>query len=133
VIAFGARTIGESQPKYLNSPETPLFQKGRILYGISQARESSSQQKEIIVTEGYMDVIALAEAGIANAVAPLGTALTEDQINELWRLGKEPFICFDGDEAGLQAAVRAADRAFVHFKTRPFVVFFNVTSRGRPR
>ena len=111
VIAFGARTIGESQPKYLNSPETPLFQKGRILYGISQARESSSQQKEIIVTEGYMDVIALAEAGIANAVAPLGTALTEDQINELWRLGKEPFICFDGDEAGLQAAVRAADRA----------------------
>ena len=111
VIAFGARTIGESQPKYLNSPETPLFQKGRILYGISQARESSSQQKEIIVTEGYMDVIALAEAGITNAVAPLGTALTEDQINELWRLGKEPFICFDGDEAGLQAAVRAADRA----------------------
>ena len=111
VIAFGARTIGESQPKYLNSPETPLFQKGRILYGISQARESSSQQKKIIVTEGYMDVIALAEAGIANAVAPLGTALTEDQINELWRLGKEPFICFDGDEAGLQAAVRAADRA----------------------
>ncbi len=111
VIAFGARTIGESQPKYLNSPETPLFQKGRILYGISQARESSSQQKKIIVTEGYMDVIALAEAGIANAVAPLGTALTEDQINELWRLGKEPFICFDGDEAGLRAAVRAADRA----------------------
>jgi len=111
VIGFGARTIGDSQPKYLNSPETPLFHKGRILYGSAQARESSSKYGEIIVTEGYMDVIALANSGITNVVAPLGTALTEDQINELWRLGKEPFICFDGDQAGMKAAVRAADRA----------------------
>jgi len=111
VIGFGARTIGDSQPKYLNSPETPLFHKGRILYGSAQARESSSKYGEIIVTEGYMDVIALANSGITNVVAPLGTALTEDQINELWRLGKEPFICFDGDQAGMKAAVRASDRA----------------------
>jgi DNA primase len=111
VIAFGARTIGDGQPKYLNSPETPLFQKGSILYGAAQAMESVTKSGEVIVTEGYMDVIALANAGIMNVVAPLGTALTEGQINELWRLAREPFVCFDGDSAGLRAAARAADRA----------------------
>lgn len=110
VIGFGGRTFGNSEPKYLNSPETSLFEKGRILYGSAQAREVAHKKKEILVVEGYMDVIALAEAGISNVVAPLGTALTEDQIRELWRLAKEPCVCFDGDEAGLRAAFRASER-----------------------
>ena len=111
VIAFGGRTLGDGQPKYLNSPDTPLFQKGRVLYGLAQAREPASKAGEVIVAEGYMDVIALAQGGFPNAVAPLGTALTEDQITELWRLAREPLVCFDGDAAGQKAAARAADRA----------------------
>jgi DNA primase len=111
VIAFGGRILGAGQPKYLNSPDTPLFQKGRILYGLAQAREAASKAGEVIVAEGYMDVIALAQGGFPNAVAPLGTALTEDQITELWRLAREPLVCFDGDTAGQKAAARAADRA----------------------
>ena len=79
-VAFGGRVLGEGEPKYLNSPETPLFHKGHIVYGFSQARPSASDKAEIIIAEGYMDVIALAQAGITNAVAPLGTALTENQI-----------------------------------------------------
>ena len=111
VIAFGGRTLGDGQPKYLNSPDTPLFHKGRVLYGLAQAREPASKAGEVIVAEGYMDVIALAQGGFPNAVAPLGTALTEDQITELWRLAREPLVCFDGDVAGQKAAARAADRA----------------------
>lgn len=110
VIAFGGRTLGDGQPKYLNSPDTPLFHKGRVLYGLAQAREPASKAGEVIVAEGYMDVIALAQGGFPNSVAPLGTALTEDQISELWRLAKEPVVCFDGDEAGRRAAARAAER-----------------------
>lgn len=111
VIAFGGRTLGDGQPKYLNSPDTPLFHKGRVLYGLAQAREPASKAGEVIVAEGYMDVIALSQGGFPNAVAPLGTALTEDQITELWRLAPEPLVCFDGDAAGQKAAARAADRA----------------------
>ena len=111
VIAFGGRILGDGQPKYLNSPDTPLFQKGRVLFGLAQARESASKAGEVIVAEGYMDVIALAQGGFPNVVAPLGTALTEDQITELWRLSREPLVCFDGDAAGQKAAARAADRA----------------------
>jgi DNA primase len=110
VIAFGGRTLGDGQPKYLNSPDTPLFHKGRVLYGLAQAREAASKAGEVIVAEGYMDVIALAQGGFPHAVAPLGTALTEDQITELWRLAREPIVCFDGDAAGQKAAARAADR-----------------------
>jgi DNA primase len=111
IIAFGGRTMGDGQPKYLNSPETPLFQKGRTLYGLAQAMRPARDSGEIIVAEGYMDVIALAQAGFAQAVAPLGTALTESQIEELWRLVPEPTLCFDGDTAGERAAARAAERA----------------------
>jgi DNA primase len=111
VIAFGGRVIGEGQPKYLNSPETPLFQKGRVLYGWAAARASAAKEPSAIVTEGYMDVIALNRAGFGTAVAPLGTALTEAQIEELWKLAPEPILCFDGDAAGERAALRAADRA----------------------
>jgi len=111
IIAFGGRVIGEGQPKYLNSPETPLFQKGRVLYGWAAARASAAKEPSAIVTEGYMDVIALHRAGFATAVAPLGTALTEAQLEELWKLAPEPILCFDGDAAGERAALRAADRA----------------------
>lgn len=111
VIAFGGRALGESKAKYLNSPDTPLFHKGRVLYNLARARKAAHDTGELLVTEGYMDVIALAEGGFPAAVAPLGTALTEEQIEELWRLAAEPTLCFDGDAAGQRAALRAAERA----------------------
>ena len=111
IIAFGGRILGDGQPKYLNSPDTPLFHKGRVLYGWAAAREAAREAGTVIVTEGYTDVIALARAGFAHAVAPLGTALTEEQIVELWRMADEPILCFDGDNAGQRAAFRAAERA----------------------
>ncbi len=111
VIAFGGRIIGDGEPKYLNSPETPLFHKGRVLFGLSHAQKVAREKNEIIVVEGYMDVIGLAQAGFANAVAPLGTALTEEQIELLWRVAQEPILCFDGDAAGARAASRAAQVA----------------------
>ena len=109
VIAFGGRLLGEGRPKYLNSPETPVFQKSSVLYGLSLARQAA--RDTIIITEGYMDVIALHQAGFANAVAPLGTALTERHMESVWRLVSDPILCFDGDEAGQRAALRAAERA----------------------
>jgi DNA primase len=110
VIAFGGRVIGDGQPKYLNSPDTPIFDKGRTLYGAHLARAAPRSAQVPIVTEGYMDVIALHQAGFAGAVAPLGTAVTETQLLELWRLGDRPVLCFDGDTAGRRAALRALDR-----------------------
>lgn len=109
-IAFGGRLLGEGQPKYLNSPETPLFEKGQCLYGWSHALRPAREGGRLLVAEGYMDVIALTAAGLP-AVAPLGTALTESQILSLWRLVPEPILCFDGDAAGARAASRAAQRA----------------------
>ena len=109
VIAFGGRLLGEGQPKYLNSPKTSVFQKGSVLYGLSLARQAA--RGTIIITEGYMDVIALHQAGFANAVAPLGTALTEWHMESVWRLVPDPILCLDGDEAGQRAALRAAERA----------------------
>lgn len=112
VVAFGGRTMAADNPaKYLNSPDTPLFHKGRLLYNLARARKAAHEAGTVIVVEGYMDVIALAEAGFAHAVAPLGTALTEEQIGELWKLAPEPILCFDGDSAGAGAAMRAAERA----------------------
>jgi DNA primase len=108
IIAFGGRALGESKAKYLNSPETALFHKGRVLYNLARARQAAHDSGELIVTEGYMDVIALSQAGFPGAVAPLGTALTEAQIAELWRLAREPVICLDGDAAGRRAGLRAA-------------------------
>jgi len=110
VIAFGARTLGDGQPKYLNSPETPLFHKGSTLYGLAHAAEGARSQGIVLAAEGYMDVIALHQAGFGYAVAPLGTALTEEQIEALWRLADEPVLCFDGDAAGQRAMSRAAER-----------------------
>ncbi len=111
VIAFGGRVLGDAKPKYLNSPDTPIFHKGRVLYGLSWARAAMTKKADLIVTEGYMDVIALNRAGFEGAVAPLGTALTEGQLEEIWRLSAEPILCFDGDAAGQRAAARALDRA----------------------
>ena len=110
VIAFGGRVMDKSQPKYLNSPETPIFNKRRILYNLNYAREKGFEAKKLIVCEGYMDVIAMDKYGIGYAVAPLGTALTEDQIQEAWKVVNEPICCFDGDNAGIKAAMRSIDR-----------------------
>jgi len=111
VISFGGRTLGDGQPKYVNGPETALFAKRRTLYGLDQAREAVRSGAALVVVEGYMDVIALAQAGLGGAVAPLGTAVTEEQLEELWRLAPAPVLCFDGDAAGSRAAARAADLA----------------------
>ena len=116
VIAFGGRTMGDEQPKYLNSPDTPLFEKGRVLYAWAAARANlartgGGEPLPVIVVEGYMDVIALHRAGFGTAVAPLGTALTEAHLHELWRLSPEPVLCFDGDTAGQRAMLRALHRA----------------------
>src|SRR3954469_2958598 len=111
VIGFGGRIIGEGEPKYLNSPQTALFDKGRTLYNLERAGPASRTARRLIVVEGYMDVIALDRAGIPEVVAPNGTALTEGQLERLWRLDPSPILCFDGDNAGRKAAIRAATRA----------------------
>jgi DNA primase len=111
-IAFGGRAMAaDARAKYLNSPETPLFDKGRTLYNLGPAREALAKSGPLIVAEGYMDVIALDQAGFRAAVAPLGTAITEDQVRLLWRLDPEPVIALDGDTAGLRAGHRLADLA----------------------
>ncbi|MEQ5786736.1 DNA primase [Erythrobacter sp. NFXS35] len=113
VIAFGGRILDkrEGVAKYLNSPDTDLFDKGRTLYNLHRAAPASRQTGRVVVVEGYMDVIALANAGIADVVAPLGTALTEMQLELLWRMTEVPVLCFDGDAAGQRAAMRAVTRA----------------------
>lgn len=114
VIAFGGRILDKDKkdaPKYLNSPDTPLFDKGRTLYNLHRAGPAARQSGRMIVVEGYMDVIALAAAGFPEAVAPLGTALTEHQLALLWRVVETPILCFDGDAAGQRAAMRAIARA----------------------
>ncbi|WP_454797124.1 DNA primase [Novosphingobium lindaniclasticum] len=114
VIAFGGRILAKDKtdaPKYLNSPDTPLFDKGRTLYNLHRAAPAARQSGRMVVVEGYMDVIALAAAGFGECVAPLGTALTEQQIEMLWRHVETPILCFDGDAAGQRAAMRAVTRA----------------------
>ncbi|GAA0774884.1 DNA primase [Roseibium denhamense] len=118
VVAFGGRTmLPDGQPKYLNSPETPLFHKGVMLFNAHRAREPAFKAQEAVVVEGYMDAIALYQAGIRHVVASLGTAFTEDQILRLWKFAPEPVICFDGDAAGVSAAHRAIDRIFPVLKS----------------
>ena len=110
-ISFGGRTLGDGQPKYVNGPETALFSKRRTLFGLDLAREAARAGATVLAVEGYMDVIALHQAGLTGALAPLGTALTGEQLEELWRLSPCPVLCFDGDAAGARAAARAADLA----------------------
>lgn len=124
VIAFGGRALEKDVPaKYLNSPETPLFHKGHTLFNAARARSAAHDRDRVIVVEGYMDVVALAEAGFAETVAPLGTALTEDQIKLLWRFAPEPTLCFDGDSAGRKAADRAVEVALPWLKPGQSVAF----------
>jgi len=112
VIAFGGRALDPEAPaKYLNSPETPIFHKGATLYNISSARAAAHKGAAVIAVEGYVDVIAMVSAGFEAAVAPLGTALTEEQLGLLWKMADEPTLCFDGDAAGRRASYRAADIA----------------------
>ncbi len=111
-IAFGGRTLQpDGKPKYLNSPETPLFHKGACLYNHHRARAAAHVSNRVIAVEGYVDVIAMHSAGFADTVAPLGTALTPEQIQLLWGMGEEPILCFDGDRAGRKAAFRAIETA----------------------
>ncbi|MBT3928902.1 MAG: DNA primase [Rhodospirillaceae bacterium] len=117
VIAFGGRALGDAPAKYLNSPDTPVFHKGSVLYGMHLARGAARKSGRIIAVEGYMDVIALNQGGLTETVAPLGTALTELQMEEMWRLVDEPTLCFDGDRAGQKAAARAAERALPRLKS----------------
>jgi len=145
VIAFGGRLLDKDKtdaPKYLNSPDTPLFDKGRTLYNLHRAGPASRKSGRIVLVEGYMDVIALAAAGIEEAVAPMGTALTERQIELLWRLAEVPVLCFDGDAAGQRAAMRAAVRALPLLRPGHSLAFVQLPSgldpddlirqRGRP-
>ncbi len=121
LVSFGGRILGDGQPKYLNGPETPLFVKRRTLFGLDRAASAlrtarpaegaSPGARELVVVEGYMDVIALHQAGFGGAVAPLGTALTAEQLEALWRVAPAPVLCFDGDAAGRRAAIRAAETA----------------------
>jgi DNA primase len=115
VIAFGGRAMAQdAQAKYLNSPETPLFHKGHCLYNHHRARAAAHAQGGVIAVEGYVDAIMMSTAGFPHTVAPLGTALTEEQLALLWRMSGEPTLCFDGDKAGRRAAYRAADVALPH-------------------
>src|SRR5258708_2036284 len=117
VIAFGGRALEKDvAAKYLNSPETPLFHKGDNLYNLATARAATHNGAPLVVVEGYVDVIAMVGTGFAGSVAPLGTALTENQLALLWKMADEPILCFDGDKAGQKAAWRAADLALPHLK-----------------
>ncbi|MCE8004354.1 DNA primase [Billgrantia ethanolica] len=108
-IAFGGRVLGDAKPKYLNSPETPVFHKGRELYGLFEARQANPRLERLVIVEGYMDVVALAQFGIRNAVATLGTSTSEEHLGRLFRMVDEVVFCFDGDRAGRQAASRALE------------------------
>jgi len=132
VIAFGGRILGQGEPKYLNSPETPLFDKGRTLYNLDKAAPAARKSNRIVVVEGYMDAIMIAQAGIAEAVAPLGTALTEAQIERLWTMVETPLLCFDGDSAGQRAALRAAHRALPLLKPGHSLAFATLPAGQDP-
>lgn len=124
IIAFGGRALSGDQPaKYLNSPETRLFHKGSQLFNAHRARQAAFDRDRLIAVEGYMDVISLVEAGFAEAVAPLGTALTDDQLKMMWRMTPEPILCFDGDSAGQKAAFRAIDTALPHLRPGASLMF----------
>ncbi|WP_199554729.1 DNA primase [Sandaracinobacteroides hominis] len=110
-VGFGGRILGAGEPKYLNSPEGPVFHKGRLLYNLHRAAPAARKAGRLLVVEGYMDVVGLAGAGILEAVAPLGTALTEDQLQLAWKIVGEPVLAFDGDGAGMRAGLRAATHA----------------------
>lgn len=136
VIAFGGRVLpdepSENAPKYLNSPETPLFHKGQQLFNLDKARKAARDAESLLVCEGYMDVIALAQAGIWHAVAPLGTAITSEQIQLLWAMQDEPVLCLDGDNAGMRAMQRAAELAVPILKPQKSLRFSRLPAGEDP-
>lgn len=132
VVAFGGRIMGDGQPKYLNSPETPIFNKRKTLYNLNFARDYGFAARQFIICEGYMDVIALDKYGFGYAAAPMGTALTEDQIIEAWKVVNEPILCFDGDNAGIKAALRSVDRALPILKAGYSLKFMFLPDKQDP-
>jgi len=133
VVAFGGRALEKDvAAKYLNSPETPLFHKGGMLYNAALARQAAHDGRPLIVVEGYVDVIAMVSAGYSATVAPLGTALTEDQLALLWKMADEPLLCFDGDGAGRRAAYRAVDLALPHIKPSKSLKFASLPEGQDP-
>ena len=133
VVGFGGRVINSNdQPKYLNSPETPVFHKGSLLYNYSKIRPNLKNNDNLIVVEGYMDVVSLASKGLQNAVAPLGTAITETQLNILWKDTNSPIICFDGDKAGKQASFRVTEIALKLLKPNKTLRFINLPDNLDP-
>jgi DNA primase len=132
LVGFGGRSLGDIQPKYLNSPETQIFHKGFLLYGLNIAQKTARNNGNLIIVEGYTDVISLNQAGITEVAAPLGTALTEVQLEELWRIVDEPILCFDGDQAGQRAASRALDRALAQLKAGKSLRFITLADGEDP-
>ena len=132
VIAFGGRIMGDGQPKYLNSPETPVFNKRKMLYNINFARDEGYKERNFLICEGYMDVIALDKFGFGYSAAPMGTALTEDQIQEAWKIVPEPILCFDGDNAGQKAALRSVERALPILKAGYSLKFMFLPNKMDP-
>ncbi len=132
ITSFSGRIMGDGQPKYVNGPETAAFSKRRSLYGVNFAREAVRKGEVLIIVEGQMDVIALAQAGFGGAVAPLGTALTEEQLAEIWNLSPEPVICFDADNAGRKAAMRAVDLALAGLAPDRSLKFLRLPEKEDP-
>jgi DNA primase len=132
LISFGGRIMGDGQPKYVNGPETAIFSKRRSLYGLNLARETVRKGAKLLVVEGYIDVIALAQAGFGGGVAPLGTALTEEHLEEIWRLSPEPVICFDGDAAGQRAALKTTELALAALTPEHSLRFLRLPPRDDP-
>jgi len=133
IVAFGGRTLEkDAQPKYLNSPDTPLFHKGTTLYNLAAARAAAHKGATLIAVEGYVDVIALSSVGYEATVAPLGTALTTEQMSLLWKMADEPVLCFDGDAAGRRAAYRAVDIALPMLKPGKSVKFATLPEGNDP-
>lgn len=132
VVGFGGRILGAGEPKYLNSPETVVFDKGKILYNLNCAIKSSQRNKALVVVEGYMDVISLFQSGYERVVAPMGTALTEDQLHLLWKYYAEPVLCFDGDVAGKRASKRAVERVLPLLKAGHSFSFIHLLDEKDP-
>ncbi|MDD3354533.1 DNA primase [Zoogloea sp.] len=132
VIGFGGRVLGKGEPKYLNSPETPIFEKGRELYGLVQARQAIREHESVLVVEGYMDVVGLAQFGVGNAVATLGTAATPHHIQKLLRLTDRVVFCFDGDAAGRRAAGRALEVSLEHLADNKTLSFLFLPEEHDP-
>ncbi len=132
MMSFGARTLGDGQPKYLNGPETALFSKRRTLFNLDLAREGVHRGADLVVVEGYMDVIALDQAGFGGAVAPLGTAMGEEQLELLWRMSPSPILCLDGDAAGARAALRVCEVSLPLLSSERTIRFCRLDAKDDP-